>query len=339
MSQEQRQPTMADVALRAGVSVSTVSRTLRGLPSVAPPTRDRVERAAREMSFAVSRSASSLASGRTRRVAVLTPGLHSWFLATALSGVAAVLHASDLDLLVYSVIDPRERAEFFDRLPARRNADALLVISLALTARERERLDELGMPVVFAGRPVPGRAGVYADDAEGARSGTRHLVNLGHRRIAYLGRDDGTGFGVNARDRLTGYRQALDEAGLPYEESLVSGAGGVREALCGLLALPDVPTAVFAECDQLAMEAVAVLRSYGLDVPGRTSVLGFDDHELAGALDLTTVSQPAHRIGRVAAELASSMVDDPGRCPSRQHIVLPTRLILRGTTAPPPARR
>lgn len=124
---------MADVAHRAGVSVSTVSRTLRGLSTVSDTTRARVEAAARELSFAITRSASSLVTGRTGRVAVLMPDLASWFLSSALSGMAPALREAGLELLVYSVTDVHERADFFDRLPARRNADALLVVSFSLS--------------------------------------------------------------------------------------------------------------------------------------------------------------------------------------------------------------
>ncbi|CAM5407160.1 hypothetical protein SALBM135S_01382 [Streptomyces alboniger] len=109
--------TLADVAQRAGVSPSTVSRTLRGLSTVSPATRARVEEAARELSFAISRSASSLVTGRTGRVAVLVPNLDSWFLGAALAGMAPALNAVGLDMLVYSVTTAEQRAQFFDRLP------------------------------------------------------------------------------------------------------------------------------------------------------------------------------------------------------------------------------
>lgn len=334
---------MEDVARRAGVSVSTVSRALRGLPSVSPHARSRVERAARELSFAVSRSASSLVTGKTGRVAVLAPGFDNapWFLGTTLTGLAQVLSEADLDLLVYIITDMRERTAFLDRLPARRNADALLVVSFVLTPEEHERLDELGMPVVFVSQHAPDRASVYIDDAAGARQGMRHLLNLGHRRIAHIQSVGASDFVWSAHDRLIGYRQALEEAGLPYDDALVVQAdyrrrAAVREAVGHLLSLPQMPTAVFAESDQIAFEVLGILRSCGVDVPGRMSVLGFDDHPLAEALGLSTVAQSAWRTGHAAAELVSSLLTDTAGEPAR-HIVLPTRLIPRTTTAPPPA--
>jgi DNA-binding LacI/PurR family transcriptional regulator len=341
MSGEQRHVTMADVAERAGVSVSTVSRTLRGLAVVNPETRARVEQAAEELSFAISRSASSLVTGRTRRIAVLVPQMQSWFPGAALTGISEVLRQSDLDLLVYSVTTMRERSEFFDHLPARRNADALMVVSFNLTLRERARLDELRMPVVLVSQHAQGRASVYIDDIEGACRGTRHLANLGHRRIAFIQTADPSGFAWSSRDRLIGYRRALQEAGLPYDDDLVVRvAPGCRrslvEAVGHLLSLPGQPTAIFSEADDIAAKVLGVLRAQRVDVPGRISVLGFDDQELAEWLDLTTVAQPAVAVGRTAAELVASIVDDP-HADAARHIVLPTRLIPRGSTAPPPA--
>lgn len=334
---------MADVARRAGVSVSTVSRTLRGLTVVSPRTRIAVEQAAQELSFAISRSASSLVTGRTRRVAVLVPPLTSWFQGAALSGISEVLRQNELDLLVYSVTGMGERAEFFDRLPARRNADALMVVSFDLTPAEHDRLDELHMPVVLVSQHAPGRASVHIDDVEGARCGTRHLTGLGHRRIAFVQTADPSGFSWSSRVRLTGYRRALEEAGLPYDEDLVVRVTPGRrdspaEAVGRLLGLPERPTAVFAESDDIAVKVLGVLRARRIDVPGRMSVLGFDDQELSAWLDLTTVAQPAVDVGRTAAALVASIVDVPGTDATR-HVVLPTRLVPRGSTAAPPAGR
>lgn len=331
--------TMADVAKRAGVSVSTVSRTLRGMATVAPETRGRVEQAARELSFAVSRSASSLVTGRTGRVAVLLPSLESWFLGAALSGMAPALRSAGLDLLVYSVTDVTERTEFFERLPARRNADALLVVSFALTAEQRARLDELGMPLVFVSQHLPGRASVYVDDMDATQRATRHLINLGHRRIAYLQTSDETGFTWSSKDRQAGHLRALAEAGVDQDDALLrhvpdwKGAG-MAAALGHLLSLPEPPTAIMAETDDLAFQLLAALRSANIRVPERMSVVGFDDHAMAAPWQLTTIAQPVAELGRTAAELAHSIIEDPDVDPTR-HVVLPTELVPRASTAPP----
>ncbi|WP_372341183.1 LacI family DNA-binding transcriptional regulator [Streptomyces sp. CC224E] len=334
----ERGATLADVAQRAGVSPSTVSRTLRGLSTVSPQTRERVEQAARELSFAISRSASSLVTGRTGRIAVLVPNMESWFLGAVLAGLGPELNAAGLDMLVYSVTTAEQRAQFFDRLPARRNADALLVVSFALSPEERERLDGLGMPLVFVSQHEKGRASVYVDDAEAAVRGTRHLLNLGHRRIAYIEPADASGFAWSSRDRLQGYRAALAEAAVEHDEDLVRQVahwqGPSLDAAVGrLLSLPEPPTAIFAETDDIAFRLLTVLRGANVPVPHGMSVLGFDDHAMAAAWDLSTMAQPVRELGVRAAELIRSVIHEPEGNPDR-HVVLPVELVPRGSTGP-----
>ncbi|MEV0849568.1 LacI family DNA-binding transcriptional regulator [Streptomyces sp. NPDC049954] len=333
--------TLADVARRAGVSPSTVSRTLRGLSTVSPATRARVEKAARELSFAISRSASSLVTGRTGRVAVLVPNLDSWFLGAALAGLAPALNAAGLDMLVYSVTTPEQRGRFFEHLPARRNADALLVVSFALSPGERARLDDLGMPLVFVSQHEKDRAGVYVDDVEAARRGTRYLLNLGHRRIAYLEPADASGFAWSSRARLDGYRTALAEAGLAQDADLVrqvaNWQGPSLDAAVGrLLSLDDPPTAIFAETDDIAFRLLTVLRGVNVPVPQRMSILGFDGHAMAAPWDLSTLAQPARRLGEAAAELTYRLIQDP-EAYRAEHVVLPVELVPRGSTGPAPS--
>ncbi|MGY0065308.1 LacI family DNA-binding transcriptional regulator [Streptomyces sp. QTS137] len=334
---------LADVAQRAGVSPSTVSRTLRGLSTVSPATRARVEEAAHELSFAISRSASSLVTGRTGRVAVLVPNLDSWFLGAALAGMAPALNAVGLDMLVYSVTTAEQRAQFFDRLPARRNADALLVVSFALSPEERARLDDLGMPLIFVSQHEQGRAGVYVDDVEAAQRGTRYLLNLGHRRIAYLEPADASGFRWSSRARLDGYRTALAEAGIDRDDDLVCQVAhwqgpSLEVAMGRLLSLAEPPTAIFAETDDIAFGLLTMLRGVNVPVPHRMSILGFDGHAMAEPWDLSTMAQPARRLGEAAAELAHRVIQDP-EAHRERHVVLPVELVPRGSTGPAPAPR
>ncbi|MFI8848910.1 LacI family DNA-binding transcriptional regulator [Streptomyces sp. 891-h] len=340
MPSVQRHPTMADVAQRAGVSPSTVSRTLRGLTNVTPDVRARVEQAARELNFAVSRQAASLVTGKTGAVAVLVPTLNSWFIGTVLDNLGPMLRAAGMELVVYVTPDMTERASFFERLPARRNADALLVFSFDLTDEEATRLDDLEMPVIYVSQHAKGRASVYVDDVDASRKGTQHLLNLGHRRIAFFQTIGPSGFVFSTHERLTGYQQALDEADLAFDEELVVASSadderGIVEAVGQLLTLREPPTAIFVDQDQVAVSVLWALRRAGTEIPGQMSVLGFDDHETARWSDLTTIAQRPADIGRAVGELYQTLVNDP-EADREQHIVLPTRLILRNTTAPPP---
>ncbi|GAA3595954.1 LacI family DNA-binding transcriptional regulator [Streptomyces osmaniensis] len=331
---------MADVAQRAGVSTSTVSRTLRGLSTVSPEVRIRVEKAARELNFAVSRHAASLVTGRTGVVAVLVPTLTSWFMGSALSSLGPLLREAGMELNVYVMHDLAARASFFERLPARRNADALLVFSFDLTDEETARLDGLGMPVIYVSQHVEGRPSVYVDDAAGALSGTRFLLNLGHRRIAFVQTVGASGFSFSSHERLLGYQQALKKADIALDDDLVAASPvgdkqGIAEALGKLLTLREPPTAVFTEQDEVAVSVIWTLRRIGIEVPGRMSVLGFDDQPVAQWFDLTTIAQSPSDIGRVAGELALALINDPDADPTR-HVVLPTRMIPRTSTAVAP---
>ncbi|NUP22985.1 MAG: LacI family DNA-binding transcriptional regulator [Streptomyces sp.] len=332
---------MADVAERAGVSTSTVSRTLRGMSTVSPEVRARVEQAARELNFAVSRQAASLVTGKTGNVAVMVPTLQSWFMGAALSSLAPLLRAAGLELNVYVIPDMAARTSFFEHLPARRNADALLVFCFDLTDEETASLDNLGMPVIYVSQHVEGRPSVYVDDVAAAVHGTRHLLNLGHRRIAFLQTVGASGFSFSSQERLLGYQQALAEAGLPRDDDLVvttevGDKRGTAEAVGKLLSLREPPTAVFAEQDEVAVAVVWTLRRTQIPVPGHISVLGFDDQPLADWFDLSTVAQSPADIGREAGELALALIHDSDADHVR-HVVLPTHLIPRETTAPPPA--
>ncbi|WP_254388900.1 substrate-binding domain-containing protein [Streptomyces sp. AC550_RSS872] len=214
----------------------------------------------------------------------------------ALSSLAPLLRSAGMELNVYVIPDTAERTSFFERLPARRNADALLVFSFDLTEAETARLDGLGMPVICVSQHVDGRPSVYVDDVAGALHGTRHLLNLGHRRIAFLETVGASGFSFSSNERLLGYRQALTEAGVPLDEDLVAATAvgdkrGTAEVLGRLLSLREPPTAIFAEQDEVAVAVIRTLRRTQIAVPERISVLGFDDQPLADWFDLSTLAQ------------------------------------------------
>ncbi|SDM20133.1 LacI family DNA-binding transcriptional regulator [Allokutzneria albata] len=328
--------TIDDVARRAGVSTATVSRALRGLPNVAESTREHVRRVAAELNFAVSRSASSLASGRTDTVAIVVPHVTRWFFAKVISGAEAVLRAAGYDVLLYSIGDAESRERFFASLPLRGRADAVLVLALPITATEVGLLEGLGVPVGLVGHDVAGLLSVGIDDAAGARAATQHLVNLGHERIALIsGDDDPLGFTVPGK-RRDAFREVLRANGLRAAGEAVGDftfAGGER-AMTELLTRKDPPTAVFAMSDEMAVGALKALRRHAIEPGSGVSVIGFDDHEMAEVLDLTTVAQPVAEQGSTAASLLLRQVGGQ-RAAEPDRVVLPVRLVVRGTTAPP----
>lgn len=199
----------------------------------------------------------------------------------------------------------------------------------------------LPKPVIYISQHVEGRPSVYVDDVAGASKATRHLINLGHRRIAFAHTSNARGFSFSSRERLLGYQQALTEAGIPLDDDLVvttppRDKRGTTQAVGKLLSLREPPTAIFAEQDELAASVILSLRMAQIDVPERISVLGFDDQLMAEWLDLSTVAQSPSDMGRAAGELALKLIND-SEADREQHVVLPTHLIPRGTTAPPPS--
>ncbi|MBA2576209.1 MAG: LacI family DNA-binding transcriptional regulator [Euzebyaceae bacterium] len=325
-----------DVAARAGVSVATVSRALRGLPNVAPTTRGRVLEAAQVLDYVTNPTASRLAVGRTFTIGMVVPLFTQWFFTQVVAGAEAVLATAGYDVLLYNVSGADGRRRFLDRMPFRKRVDGIIVVDLPLAEDERVTLAGLGTPVVTVGLVTCHFPSVSIDNVAAATTATRHLVNLGHERLALISGvpDDPLRFTAPV-DRRTGWRQVLVEKGLdtPMELDVpghFSLAGGA-EAMGQLLALDDPPTGVFAESDEMAIGAMKAARELGARVPGDVSIVGFDDHDVAEFFGLTTVAQPVRQQGAVAAEmllkaLAAGAADTPDR------VVLPTRLRVRSTT-------
>ncbi|GAA0514414.1 DNA-binding transcriptional regulator CytR [Paractinoplanes deccanensis] len=328
---------MADVARRAGVSMATASRALSNHPHVAAATRARVLAAAEQLSYVVSPEASRLAGGATGRVAVVVPHISRWFFATLLEGIESVLRDADLDVLLYHVGDAADRRDFFQRLPARRKADAVVVLGMPVRDGERERLETMGVHIVAAGGQVEAYPYVSIDDASAARQAVDHLLFLNHRRIGMIATVDPAEPHWPANPgRSRAYDEALADAGLPADPSLVVtvpwGSLHGADAMARLLSLREPPTAVYAHSDEVAFGAVRTLRRAGLRIPEDMSVVGIDDHPMAELADLTTVAQPVRDQGVLAGRMLLSLLAGET---ATTGVTVPTRLVVRGSTAPP----
>ncbi len=331
-----RQVSMADVARRAGVSMATASRALNNAAGVAEATRTRVFRAAEELSYVVSPEASSLARGATQRVAVVVPHISRWFFAGLLEGLEAVLRDAGLDLLLYHVGDMEDRREFFDRLPARRKVDAVVVLAFPVDEEEQRRFQLMGVDIVAAGGQHATYPYVCIDDEMAGRQAMGHLVHLGHERIAMIAAVDPDQPVSLQQGRSSAYYSSLHDAGLAVDDDLVVTVnwGGPEGALAmdRLLGLRRPPTAVYAHSDEVALGAMRSLRRAGLSVPGDVSVVGIDDHPVAELVDLTTVRQPVEQQGEIAGEMVVGLLR--GEVVQRS-VTVPTHLVVRSTTAPP----
>lgn len=328
-----RRATIHDVAAAAGVSVATVSKAVNGRYGVAPETSARVMAAVEALGYESSLVASSMRSRRTGVIGVLVADVEP-FSAEVLKGVARGLADTSYDLMAYS--GSHRQGPGWERRSLSRLSGTLIDGVIMVTPTVVNIAAEVPVVAVdphTGGVDIPT---VEADSFGGAQQAVRYLVGLGHRRIGFIaGRPDLR----SAAARDAGYRAALSEAGIPFDPALV-GIGRyeedvARDAAQSMLSLADRPTAIFAANDLSALSIIAVAREAGLSVPRDLSVVGFDDVPEAAQADpgLTTVRQPMQHIGEVAARLVIALMN--GETPEAMHYRLATRLVERGTTAPP----
>lgn len=329
---------ISDVAARAGVSVATVSRALRDLPNVAPSTRERVLRAAGELEYVADPNAARLATGQTRAIGMVVPLFTQWFFTQCVAGAETVLTAAGYDVLLYNISGTASRERFLDDLPFRKRVDGIIVIDLPLADAELERLGGSGVPIVTVGLHSERFPSVSIDNMQAAEEACRHLVELDHQRIGLISNlpDDPLQF-TAPLERRQGYQAALLGHGIAVHPELdVPGNFSVQggaEAIERLLGLDDPPTAVFAESDEMAIGALKGLKDRGVPVPEEFSVVGFDDHDMAEYVGLTTVLQPVVAQGEVAAGLLlEQMQPDEEEAHEPRRVVMPTRLVVRSTT-------
>jgi LacI family transcriptional regulator len=330
------QPRIADVAAHAGVGVATVSRVLNGRGSVSADTRARVLESIRVLDYSPSSLARNLSLRRTLVVGVVVPFFTSPSSVERVRGVVAALEGSPYDLALFDVESADRQRRAFDLLGRGDRADGLLVISLVPPPEELARLGSL--PCVLVDAPSLEMPNVVVDDVFGGELATRHLLDLGHRRIAFMGDKPADRFRFDStRDRTKGYEQALEAVGLtPRPEWVREGTQNrhvARSIAEDLLTHGERPTAVFAASDIQALGVLEAARSLGIAVPGELSVVGFDDIEIASYANLTTVRQPLFDSGRIGAALLLQALAGE-ELPVRMQ-TLPLELVVRGTTAPP----
>jgi DNA-binding LacI/PurR family transcriptional regulator len=332
--------TIGDVAKAAGVSVATVSRALRGVDRVSPRTRDRVLAAASELHYVASPAATSLVSGRTRGIGVVTPYFNRWFFATVVSGIEKVLRDDGYHVLLCDL----EGHTFDTRLPISQSmlwkrADGVIILNVPPEASERALLDRLGMPVVTVGNRQPGWPSVRIDDGAAMTLATEYALELGHREIGYAGTVPASITHLQTPfDRRAAFARVMSENGLecPPEWTLECDwtAAGAAEHAVELFERDHFPTCVIAASDEMAFGVMSAARRRGLDVPGDVSVIGIDDHIHSGIFGLTTVRQDVEAQGRRAGALMiealhgrglDTVVDD----------VLDVELVVRESTAAP----
>lgn len=318
--------------------MATVSRALRGMSNVAPPTRDRVLAVADQLRYRPDPHASRLARGRTNTVAMAVPALSGWYFSRVVAGAERVLSADGYDLLLYGVSSAEEReGRISGGVPLHERADGLILVDLRLPVDDLRHLAGTGGQVVTIGFTTGYFPAVKIDNVEAARHATQHLLELGHTRIGFVsGLPDVLEFTV-PEDRRTGFLSALDDAGVTYRpEWDIPGdfsIEGGRQAIHRMLSGDERPTAVFLISDEMAFGAMQAARELGARVPEDLSLIGFDDHDVAAAVDLTTIRQPIVAQGAAAARALLDRID--GRTGDGTVISFPTELVARGSVAGP----
>lgn len=330
-----KNPTLADVACRAGVSIATVSKVINGKSDVAEKTRERVEQAIDQLGY--FRSGGTGASSNLIELAL--QHLDNPWTLNLLDGAAEVTSSRGIRLVLSEINDPRLLAtRWLDEVLARRPLGAILIFSNP-SADLARRFASRRIPAVFVdpwGNPILGTMSVQSDNWSGGLFATRHLVELGHQRIGTITGPDGVMCSIA---RLDGYRTALHEAGLGFDPRLIrqgrfSVADGERFAM-ELLNLDDRPTAIFAQSDFLAMGVYKAAKRLGIRIPEELSVVGFDDIQTAGFMGpaLTTIHQP---LMEMAARAATMILDARSGQTVDPRAILPNTLVVRESTCPPP---
>ena len=340
--------TLRDVAARAGVSMSTVSRVLGGGYPTAAKTKEKVLRAVEELNYVANAHARALAGGGSRTVAIVVGSVAVEFQAYIAQGVEEQATDDKHLCLVCATGGDPERELAYVQLMREQGARAVVLVGTVVAdeayhTRMRQfaqALDAAGSRLALVGRPplardVPAVVVEY-DNEGGAYAATGHLLSQGHERILYLGKQPGQ---TTAEARLAGHLRALADHGVEIDDSLIVAGEfgrlpGYQMMKARLGSGPLDFTAVFAGDDPAAAGAVRALREHGLRVPDDVSMVGYDDLSVASDLGLTTVHIPQEELGRTAVRLALHRADARGEGAGLVHRKLATQLIVRDSVRP-----
>jgi LacI family transcriptional regulator len=330
--------TLAQVAAHAGVGIGTVSRVVTGSPHVSDSMRQRVMSSVNELGYEAPSKKRLHQGKRPGYVGVLVTFFDEPSAFQRLSGIVGRLQPHNLEVVLYNVASPSQGHARVLEISRHDILEALIVISLPLTEAEGRLLAKAPFPVVLVDTWAAGLPSVCVDDRKGGGIATRHLLDLGHRRVGFVGEPPDNQFGfVSSARREEGYRAALTAAGIAVDSALIRHGAHLRSAAkqmtLDLLALPDPPTAIVAASDVQAVGVMEAAESLGLRVPDDLSVVGYDDIELAALMGLTTVRQPLGGSGERAADLAIHAIGSAQRQVFNEEMDL--ELVVRSTTRPP----
>ena len=337
--------TIRDVAKRAELGVGTVSRVINNSPNVRAKTRERVEVAIKELGWHSNSIARQLSSGRTMMIGAIVPTFTRPSFVERLKGVVQTFANTEYDLTLFSVETPEQRDRYFKK-PLGDRVDGLVFISLPPSNEEATRITNSRTPSVLIDGHHPQMNCIHIDDVEGGQIATQHLIDLGHRRIAYLSDpiSESKSWDIiignsSMHSRYVGYRRALENAGILFRPEwhvqTIHGREMARKAALKLLQMENRPTAIFAASDTQAIGVSQAARQLNLSIPHDLSLFGFDDIEAAQYLNLTTVRQPLRRSGADGAKLLLDVLPNSSSTSKPTQCRLPPELVIRHSTAQP----
>lgn len=327
--------TIAQVAAAAGVSVGTVSRVLNNSPQVREATRQRVTEVMDRLKYRPSRLAARLSRGSPGTIMLLVPFLTRPSVVARLAGALSVLDEEGFDAVLSNVETPAHLQRQLSALTARHSADGAVIFSLHLSTEQLAAVRAAELPLALVDARAPGIPCTVIDDVQGGRLATDHLLELGHRRIGFIGDQPNRELRfVSTSQRLLGYRKALTSHQIISDPALVRlgehSSAAAAELTAELLRLPDPPTAIFAASDTQALGVLAAAEQAGRRVPGDLSVIGYDDIDSATHLGLSTVHQPLAESGASGARRLCAAIRHESVRPLREK--LPVTVVARSTT-------
>lgn len=331
MSVKRHAVRIQDVAKAAGVSVSTVSRVLNGKVDVAQDTQNRIEKVIEHLGYTSSLAARSMRGQKTNLLGLIMPDIAFPYAIEVMKGVNRAIAESDYGLLVYTTGDVRKHGtaqheQQYVSLLNNSITDGVVIVAPAAA-------DFVSAAPIVSIDPLtvnPNYPSVHATNYQGALDAMQYLLGLGHKRIGFI---SGRAELESSIRRLKGYRNALEQAGLPVDEALIVAGDYTTETAerCTreLLALQDPPTAIFASNDQSALGVFQVARELGLHIPDDLSVMGFDNISEAAYFDLTTVDQFIGEMGYIATKILIDLIN--GATLTEMIRQVPTKLVLRNS--------
>jgi DNA-binding LacI/PurR family transcriptional regulator len=335
--------TIKDIARQAKVSHSTVSRALRASPLIAEETAKRIRAIALELGYLPSAAARCLKTNRSQALGVIVSNVADPFFSEILQGIEEVAQGSGYSLFMAASQRDPEREQAIVQDMRERRVDGVIICSTSFSVAQSHHFSDYGIPIVVVNNQAAEdyRYSIYHDDVDGSRQITRHLINLGHKKIAYLGNALS---GRTTLDRLNGFQQELTAAGIPLSTEYIHQVPGGEpqdglDATDYFLNLVHRHSALVCFNDMLAVGILKGLQKVGIQVPGELSVTGFDNIVLSDFTSppLTTFDQPKRFIGAEAARLVLELLDPSfiAGNPQPKVQMLKGRLLVRGTTAPP----